>query len=114
MNWICDDPTLTPQEKWKKLYGTEAFGNLPQYKVFDHVGKCYAPCAYDVSASDIRTRHLLNITTSGVLPLKVAHIGNDNKYYYMKMVNMGGFWGWECTYSGCPFLLSTGSPYFTK
>jgi hypothetical protein len=51
---------------------------------------------------------------SGTLPLKVAHIGDDNKHYYMKMVSAGGFWGWECTYSGCPYLLDTGEHYFTR
>ena len=112
MNWICDDPTLTPQEKWKKLYGTEYFGNLPQYKVFDHVGHCYAPCPYDIDATDIRTRHLLDISLSGTLPLKVAHIGSDSKHYYMKTSNSAGAWGYQCTFSGCPYLLSTGVPYF--
>jgi len=89
-------------------------GNFPEYKVNDHVGKCYSPCPYDISATDIRTRHLLNITMSGTLPLKVAHIGDDNKHYYMKMISAGGFWGWECTYSGCPYLLDTGEHYFTR
>ena len=88
-------------------------GNFPEYKVFEHVGKCYAPCCYDIDASDIRTRHLLDIPVSGTLPIRVSHIGDDNKHYYMKMVNSGGMWGWECTYSGCPFLLSAGTPYFT-
>ena len=110
-NWICDDPNLTPQEKCERLYGTTYIGNLPQYKVFDHVGHCYAPCPYDVDATDIRTRHLLNISTSGTLPLKVAHIGDDGKHYYMKTDNRGS-WGYICTYSGCPYALSTGRPYF--
>lgn len=114
MNWICDNPDLTPQEKWKKLYGTEYYGNLPQYKVSGHVGKCYASCPFDIEATDIRTRHLLGISTSGTLPIKTSHIGDDDKHYYMEMVNLGSFWGWRCTYSGCPFLLDTGSKYITR
>lgn len=89
-------------------------GNFPEYKVFEHVGKCYSICPFDSEASDIRTRHLLDISISGTLPLKTAHIGDDNKHYYMKMVNAGGFWGWQCTYSGCKFLLDNGVPYFTS
>lgn len=88
-------------------------GNFPEYKVNEHVGKCYAPCPFDIEASDIRTRHLLDISVSGTLPIKTAHIGVDDKHYYMKMVNLGGAWGWECTFSGCNYLLDTGNVYFT-
>ena len=86
-------------------------GNFPEYLVNGHVGKCYAPCPYDIEATDIRTRHLLDISISGTLPTKVAHIGDDSKHYYMKVTNAGGAWGYQCTYSGCPYLLDTGQPF---
>lgn len=87
-------------------------GNFPEYKVNEHVGKCFAPCPFDSEASDIRTRHLLDISVSGTLPTKVAHIGADNKHYYMQMVNTGGIWGWQCTFADCPYNLSVGTSYF--
>ena len=86
-------------------------GNFPEYKVNEHVGKCFAPCPFDVDASSIRTMHLLDISISGTLPLKVSHIGSDNKHYYMRPTNVGGTWGYMCTYSGCPYLLDNGEPY---
>ena len=110
---ICDDPTLTPEEKWEALYGTEAFGNLPQYKVNGHVGHCYAPCPYSTQSTDLRTRHLLKLSDMDELPLKVGHVGDDSKEYFMKTAFRGS-WGFECTYSGCPYLLSTGISYFHR
>jgi hypothetical protein len=113
MNYICDDPTLTSQEKWRALYGTEYEGNLPQYKATQHVGKSFSPCPYSTQSPDLRTRHMLNLTMSGTLPLKVDHTGSDSILYYMKTDNRG-VWGYECTFSGCPYLLSTGIPYFYR
>jgi len=113
MTWICDDPNLTAAEKWHKLYGTDNFGNLPAYKVLDHVGHCYAPCPYSLQATDLRTRHLLGLSATDSLPLKVAHVGSDNKEYFMRTA-FSGDWGFECTFSGCPSLLSTGFPYFYR
>jgi len=88
-------------------------GNFPEYLVNNHVGKCYAPCPFDTEASDMRTRHLLNIPFSGTLPLKTPHIGDDNKHYYMKITHSGD-WGYVCTYSGCSYLLDYGIPYFCR
>lgn len=110
---ICDDDTLTPQEKWKKLYGTDNFGNLPQYKATQHKGKSFAPCPYSTQSPELRTRHMLNLTMSGTLPLTVDHTGSDGIVYYMK-TNSRVSWGYECTFSGCPYLLSTGLPYFYR
>ncbi|MBV5347926.1 hypothetical protein JZU46_06910 [bacterium] len=113
MNHICDDPTLTDAEKWHKLYGTDIQGSLSQYKATQHKGKSFSPCPYSTQAPDLRTRHMLNLTMSGTLPLKVDHTGSDNILYYMKTA-VRGDWGYECTFSGCPYLLSTGFPYFYR
>lgn len=112
MRIYCDDE-LTPQEIWKKSFGTESYGNLPEYKVNQHEGHCYAPCPYSTQATDMRTRHMLGITTSGTLPTKVLHMDENSREYFMKTSNGGG-WGYECTYSGCPHLIDEGRPYFYK
>lgn len=113
-NRFCDDNTLTPVEKWSKIYGTTAIGNLPQYKVNNHVGKSYAPCPYDTEATDLRTAHLLGISVSGIMPTKVQHLGSDGKHYYMRINGASGAWLYECTFSGCPYLLSNGSHFFYR
>lgn len=113
MRAFCDDDDLTKEEKWAKNVGTTSYGNLPEYKCNEHEGHSYAPCPYSTQATDKRTRHLLGISTSGTLPTKVSHVDGDGRIYYMKTFRSGG-WGYECTYSGCPYLLSEGKPYFFK
>ena len=88
-------------------------GNFPEYKVNDHVGHCYAICPYDTRCPDLRTRHMLGITPSGILPTRVTHIGTDGKDYFMKTTHSGD-WGFECTFSGCVYKLDTGQSYFYR
>jgi hypothetical protein len=88
-------------------------GNFPEYRVDEHVGNCYSPCPFDIDAPELRTRHLLGISISGTLPLRVAHIGSDNKHYYMKTTNNGD-WGYICTFSGCTYLIDNGVSFFYR
>jgi hypothetical protein len=86
---------------WRLSIGTTALDNLPQRKR-DHTGVSCAPCPYDTQADDARSEIML-----GSVPSKV-----DHGTYYMKVAQRGTAWGFECTYSGCPYLLSNGIPYF--
>lgn len=113
MKHFCNNNNLTKEEKWAKIVGTTSYGNLPEYKVNEHVGHCYAPCPYSTQATDLKTRHLLNISISGTLPVKVPHIDSNGVEYFMETTYLGG-WGYLCTYSGCPYLLDTGSNYFYR
>lgn len=88
-------------------------GNFPQYKVNNHTGKCFAKCPYSTQAEDLRTRHMLGISISGTLPNKVLHIDANGREYFMKTDHRGA-WGYTCTFSGCPYLLETGQPYFYR
>lgn len=109
---ICADTTLTEQEKWKKIYGTDFVGNLPQNKKSDHVGYRWKPCPYSTSSTELQTRHMLNLASTDPLPTKVDHI-QDGKEYFMDK-DYRGVWGFECTFSGCPHLLDTGKNYFYR
>lgn len=86
---------------WRLSIGTAAAGNLPSRKR-DHVGISCVPCPYDVKADDVRTENML-----GSVPSK-----QDHDVYYMRVAQRGASWGFECTYSGCPYLLANGHPYF--
>lgn len=110
---FCDDDSLSKEEKWESIVGTTFYGNLPEWKRDQHEGHCYAPCPYSTQSSDLRTRHMLDIALTDALPEKVLHMDENDRAYYMKTSNAGG-WGYECTYSGCPYLLSEGKPYFYK
>lgn len=86
---------------WRFSIGTSALSNLPRRKR-GHVGISCAPCPYDTKADDVRSEIML-----GSVPSKV-----DHGVYYMKVSGRGSAWGFECTYSGCPYTLANGSPYF--
>ncbi len=108
----CDDTGLTDAEKWRYTVGTEFTGNLPEYKKDQHVGHCWSPCPYDTNSTDIRTRHLLNLSLTDPLPVKVSHLDTSlNKDVFMITERRGG-WGFLCTYSGCTNLINTGRQYF--
>lgn len=109
---VCEDGTLNSQEKWRKLVGTEMEGNLPQYKKNEHIGHCYAPCPYSTQAADIRTRHLLNLSTTDPLPVKVYH-DTGGKEHFMINSYRGG-WGYLCTYASCTYFINVGKQYFYK
>ena len=106
----CDDETLTKEEKWRHKVGTEFTGNLPEYKKDQHIGHCWAPCPYSTQSTDIRTRHMLNLSLIDPLPTKVYH-ETDGKEHFMMTENRGG-WGFLCTYSGCTHLINTDKQYF--
>lgn len=99
-------PGETSEQKWERIYGTTAFGNLPQDEKSEHVGNSWVPCPYSTASSDQRTLDLL-----GSLVTKVAHQGSDGKDYYMKP-SYRGQWGYECPFDDCPYYLATGSRYF--
>jgi hypothetical protein len=86
---------------WRCVNGTVNYGNL-QSRKRDHVGLSCALCPYDSSANDIRVINML-----GSIPTQV-----DHGMYYMKVTQRGSVWGFECTYSGCPYLIENGHPYF--
>jgi len=112
-NWLTDWNTThsgsladTAQQfgkwmNWRCSIGTTALGNLPQ-RLREHVGVSCAPCPYDTKADDVRSEIML-----GTVPSKV-----DHDIYYMRVAQRGTSWGFECTYSGCPYLLTNGRRYF--
>ncbi len=110
-NDICNNGSLTDQEKWHKIVGTDSYGNLPEHKVSQHEGHCYAKCPYSTQSTDLRTRMLLNLAVVDALPAKVLHEDENGKEYFMK-TDIQGSWGYTCTFSGCPHLLDEGFNYF--
>ena len=88
---------------WLCLYGTANYGNLPSDTKNDHIGHCWAACPFDSNCYDaVRSESWLGYT-----PTTLSNHGN----YYMKTMYHGS-WGMECTYSGCPYLIENGRPYF--
>ena len=110
---ICNDPLLTDEEKWKKLYGTEFYGNLPQYKRTQHEGHKWMPCPYDTLVAEDKTRVMLGLGAGDVVPDKVPHVDENGRSYYMATASQG-VWGFRCTYSGCPYKLTHGTAYFYR
>lgn len=108
----CDDPGLTDAEKWRQKVGTESTGNLPEYKKNQHIGHCWAPCPYDTNSTDIRTRHMLNLSLTDPLPAKVYHLDQITGKESFMLTEFKGGWGFLCTYSGCTNLINTGKQYF--
>jgi len=106
-SWLARSPSK-PFEKWlqwKYTHGTEAYGNLPQYKVSEDVGHCHAPCPYSTEATDLRSEHMV-----GSVPTKVTHTAGGVTYY-METAHQGK-WGFKCVYDGCPYYLTNGIRYF--
>lgn len=112
--WVCNTISGTPQEQWSQLYGTDAYGNLPQYKVLNHKGHSWHPCPYSTQCEPTRARMLLglDVIASGTLPPRVDHTDNNGVVYYMKTALRGSIWGYECTFPGCTFSGSEGNKYF--
>jgi len=111
MQLLCSTVSGTEQEMWEKLYGTEAVGQLPQWKKDQHVGHCWHPCPYSTQCSDLQTRNLLGLSDSDPLPTKTDHTGSDGKEYFMRTQHKGA-WGYECTFDNCSYYLSNGVRYF--
>lgn len=87
---------------WKLMFGSNSGGELPT-RIRDHVGISCAPCPYDTNCDNIRAAHMVG---------SVPPSRNDHGIYYMKIEQRGAVWGFVCTYSSCPYLLSTGHAYF--
>jgi len=88
---------------WKCTYGTTNYGNLPT-RNRNHIGISAIPCPYDSSKYDeIRSELWLGFVPS---------ITSDHGVNYMKVSQRGNVWGFECTYSGCPFSIDNGYQYF--
>lgn len=115
-NWQqynTDTNSSVPFERWlqwKWTYNTEMYGNLPQYRAFEHTGKVYAPCPYDTSCPEERTRILLDLGLSNPLPAQTIHEIGDRHYYMIETRN--GRWGYQCTFDNCPYYISTGQRFF--
>ena len=93
---------------WKCSYGTTNYGNLPA-RIRDHEGITCIPCPYDsIERSDAARTEMW---TGESTVTRANHIIN-NKIYYMRVASKGNSWGFECTYSGCPYQDATGYPYF--
>ncbi len=112
--WVLEHHPV-PFERWliwRKRVGTENYGNLPtDKKHLKKVGHLYAPCPYSTQSTPLRTRHLLHLTREESLPTRVDHSSADATYY-MKTASRGANWGFECTFLGCPYFISTGERYF--
>jgi len=112
--WVADNWPVSFDKWliWRIRIGTTSYGNLPRDKKHDDkVGHCYAPCPYSIQSTDLRTRHLLNLTEIEALPTKVDHeIAGTT--YYMKTSSRGSKWGFECTYIGCTHYILYGKKYF--
>jgi hypothetical protein len=91
---------------WKCSYGTNNYGNLPT-RIRDHEGISCIMCPYDSNSDPDRTRIWLGLESTDSLPTQT-----DHGEYYMKVSQRGSHWGFECTYSGCSYLSTTGHPYF--
>jgi hypothetical protein len=88
---------------WLLTYGTVNYGNLPSDKKHEHTGRCWSPCPFDSTCYDaIRSETML-----GYVPTSLSNHSSS----YMKPA-YHGTWGMECTYSGCPYLIEYGRPYF--
>ena len=102
---------------WKNTHGTVYYGNLPQHKKYQHVGHKWAPCPYDDNADldldpDNGVHTLRRIHLLGSVPAQTANHFDNGKRYYMKSSSRGSKWGFECTFSGCPYRLLNNKPYF--
>ncbi len=88
---------------WLIQYGTVNYGNFPSNKKQEHTGRSWSPCPFDSNCySAMRSETMLGYT-----PSSTANHGN----FFMKPM-YHGVWGMECTYSGCPYMVEYGRPYF--
>jgi hypothetical protein len=110
-SWLSRYPTK-PFEywlQWKYERGTNAYGNLPEYKKDQSVGHCSAPCPYSTECTDERSEALTGSVPSGALT-KVTHtVGGVTHYMFTEY---SGMWGYRCEYDGCPYYLVNGQRYF--
>lgn len=136
----CDTVSGTEQEKWRQIYGTENYGNLPENKKGQHVGHKYAPCPFSTQSGNLRTRIMLRdyvyaqsgntsdlmdmnndgsflIPDSLIDPTLISILGygrvdhTDVKVHYMRNSARSARWGFECTFVNCPYRGAVGRPY---
>jgi len=126
-SWYSTHPTYSGITfdrwmKWRSIYGTTTYGNLPQHKKYQHVGYCWAPCPYSTQSSDARTENMTgNYLDPARLPNEETGLWTisgtitfsgtgkvDHGIYYMK----NKYRGFECTFDGCPYYLYHGKRYF--
>ena len=113
-DWISGHGSV-PFDKWliwRIRVGTSRYGNLPKDKERDgKIGHCWAPCPYSTQSTELRTRHLLRLSDSDSLPIKVDHTSGGITYY-MTTSARGSLWGYECSYIGCTHYILNGQKYF--
>lgn len=104
----CATASGTDQEKWEQIYGTTAYGNLPQDKKQEDEGHCYEPCPYSTQCDSIRSGLMI-----GLAPpySRTDHTGGDGRVYNMKTAARGSRWGFECTFDNCTYYLAEGKRY---
>jgi len=80
-----------------------------EHKKHYHVGNSWNPCPYSTQCDDIGS-----IAKLGGVPIsKTDHTDHLGRIVYMRPVNKG-VWGYECTFSGCPFIQTMGTKYFYR
>lgn len=99
------------EDAWEHMYGTTASGNLPRWDKDNHVGNSWVPCPYSTQASNIRKRHLFGLSDIAAVPIGVDHT-EDDRIHYMRPINKGSVWGYECTFDNCPYHIENGQRYF--
>ncbi len=104
----CATASGTEQEKWEQIYGTDAYGQLPQDKKHYDEGHGFAPCPYSTQCPDIRSELMI-----GTPPpyTRTDHTGSDSREYHMKTAARGNRWGFECTFDDCSYYLAEGKRY---
>ena len=88
---------------WRCSIGTTDYGNLSS-RSREHTGISCIPCPFSSVDYD-KDRSELWL---GYTPTTLSDHGN----YYMRVAQRGSSWGFECTYSGCPYKMDNGHPYF--
>ena len=88
---------------WKCSIGTTNYGNLSS-RIRNHIGISAIPCPFDLDNYDPNRSELW----LGYIPTSL--VSHDN--HYMKVSLRGSSWGFQCTYSGCPYQEANGFPYF--
>lgn len=80
-----------------------------EHKKHQHVGNSWNPCPYSIQSSDIRSRAYLGAIPAG----KNDHTDDLGRIVYMRPIYKGD-WGYECTFSGCPYFQFYGTKYFYR
>lgn len=103
----CTTASGTDQEKWQQIYGTDAYGQLPQDKKQQDEGHCFEPCPYSTQCPNIRSELMIG---SPPPHARNDHTGADGRIYNMKSA-WRGRWGFECTFDNCSFYIAEGKRY---